>query len=134
MLALVRHAKAGSRKGFDGDDTLRPLTKNGRLQSVEMGKLLAELPFQRILTSHYTRCVQTVEPLADASGMVIEIHDALAEASPRDDQETLLDESVGNSVILCSHGDVLGEMLRDLSKRGYAVDPEGNRFELWQPL
>ena len=30
---LVRHAKAGSRKGWSGDDEHRPLSKAGRAQA-----------------------------------------------------------------------------------------------------
>lgn len=124
MLALVRHAKAGSRKHFDGDDTLRPLTNNGRTQAAEMSAFLAEHSFERIVSSHYTRCIQTVEPLAEQSGIPIELHHALAEESARADQNALLDESIGQRVVLCSHGDVLGDMLQTLRDRGFDVDPD----------
>jgi len=36
---------------------------------------LSDYPLTRILSSPYDRCVETVEPLAQARGLEIEIHD-----------------------------------------------------------
>ena len=43
MLYLVRHAKAGDRAAWKGDDRLRPLSKEGRRQADSLARLLARL-------------------------------------------------------------------------------------------
>ena len=75
---LVRHAKAGSRKAWTGDDELRPLSKAGRAQARALAKRLAADGITRIFSSPYVRCRQTVEPLAERSGVPVEASEALA--------------------------------------------------------
>ena len=124
MLILLRHAKAGSRKQFDGEDFLRPLTDKGRAQSAALVEQMKELPITAILTSAYVRCSQTMEPLSEATGIVIASNEALAEGSASDAQVALLDSIAGQTVVLCSHGDVLGSMLELLKQRGFPVEPD----------
>ena len=57
---LVRHAKAGSRKDWSGDDRLRPLSKAGHRQAEALVPLLVGYPITRVLSSPFVRCVQTV--------------------------------------------------------------------------
>ena len=68
MLYLVRHAKAGGRQEWRGDDRLRPLSKEGRRQADSLARRLARLTTGDLLSSPYLRCVQTVEPLASVVG------------------------------------------------------------------
>lgn len=120
---LVRHAKAGSRSTFEGDDNLRPLTKVGVSQS----KLVAARLFNHspsvLLSSPYLRCIQTLEPLSELTGLEIVIDDRLAEESPLDKTLAVLDEVVENTV-LCSHGDVIPDLVNGLIRRG--MDMEGS--------
>ena len=60
---MVRHAKAGDRGEWSGDDRMRPLTKSGQRQAEGLANLLDREPIDKILSSGYLRCVQTVEPL-----------------------------------------------------------------------
>ena len=65
MLALlVRHAVAGDRRKWSGDDRLRPLDRRGRRQASALPEALSGFPVSRILTSPAARCIGTVEPLA----------------------------------------------------------------------
>jgi 8-oxo-dGTP diphosphatase len=41
VLYLVRHAKAGRRSAYTGDDRMRPLSGPGRRQAKAIGKRLA---------------------------------------------------------------------------------------------
>jgi 8-oxo-(d)GTP phosphatase len=66
VIALVRHAKAGSRSQWEGDDDLRPLSGSGREQAQQLARLLALFGPERIVTAPPVRCRQTVEPLAEA--------------------------------------------------------------------
>ena len=61
---LVRHADAGNRPQWQGDDEDRPLNERGMRQAHTIAGLLAPTGVKRILTSRYARCVQTVEPIA----------------------------------------------------------------------
>ena len=62
---LVRHARAGSRSRWKGDDSLRPLSKVGRTQADGIAKRLANEPVDLIVSSPYLRCVDTVAPLVE---------------------------------------------------------------------
>ena len=64
IVLLVRHARAGDREKWEGDDRLRPLDRKGRRQAEGLVELLAEYPIERLLSSQYLRCIQTFEPLA----------------------------------------------------------------------
>ena len=114
---LVRHAKAGSRRDWEGPDECRPLTAAGRLQAAAIAERLRARPVTRLLSSPYLRCVQTLEPLAKELGLVVECDDDLAEGSGFEPVLTLLDELPDHSA-LCSHGDVIPETLRALERRG----------------
>ncbi len=127
MLILLRHAKAGSRKRYEGPDEHRPLTKQGRLQSVAIASTLAGHSIDRVVSSKYVRCVETVLPYAETHGLTVELEPALAEGSEDAVRVALLNESLDTNWVLCSHGDVLGSMLMALHAQGFPVDP--NRCE-----
>ena len=65
-LYLVRHAKAGSRNDFDGNDIDRPLTSSGHRQAVDLCRRLAAVSPSVLVSSPYQRCIETLEPLAVA--------------------------------------------------------------------
>jgi 8-oxo-dGTP diphosphatase len=115
---LVRHASAGDRERWSGDDRERPLDKRGRRQSAALVHALAGYEIERILSSAYVRCVQTVEPLAHELGIEIEARDELAEGASRDEALALVDEVRGQGAILCTHGDVVVELLGRQLKKG----------------
>jgi phosphohistidine phosphatase SixA len=114
---LVRHASAGDRDDWAGDDRLRPLDARGRRQATELVELLAGLGLQRVLASPYVRCVETVEPLAGVLGVAVECDDRLAEGTGRAALELLHEEGV----VCCTHGDVVGDILGHGLKKGAAV-------------
>jgi 8-oxo-dGTP diphosphatase len=71
-LLLVRHASAGDRDEWDGDDRGRPLDDRGRKQAEELVERLAPYAIEAILSSPARRCVDTVEQLARARGLVLD--------------------------------------------------------------
>jgi 8-oxo-dGTP diphosphatase len=120
---VVRHAKAGSRRKWDGDDTLRPLSRHGRTEAQGLVALLGECGVTRVLTSPYTRCVQTVEPLAEALGLEVELEEGLTEGAEWT-HALKLGEQASAPIVLCSHGDVIGDLMHHLSKRGVPLDDD----------
>jgi 8-oxo-dGTP diphosphatase len=115
---VVRHAKAGDRAEWEGDDRLRPLTKSGRRQAEELAAGLEKEPIDAILSSRYVRCLQTVEPLAEKRKLPIEPRKDLEEGSGGESVLQLVSEFKGRNVVLCTHGDVVEELLEHLIAQG----------------
>src|SRR6202521_3534134 len=114
---VVRHAKAGDRADWEGDDRLRPLTKSGRRQAEELAAWLKKEPIDAILSSPYVRCVQTVEPLADQHKLPIQPRKDLEEGSGGDSLLRLVSEFKGRNIVLCTHGDLVEEFLEQLIEK-----------------
>jgi 8-oxo-(d)GTP phosphatase len=90
VLLLVRHAKAGSRDEWDGDDELRPLSEAGRRQAHELGGLLRLYGPDRICTAPPLRCRDSVVPLADALGLPVVDEPLLSEGVFEKDPDATL--------------------------------------------
>jgi phosphohistidine phosphatase SixA len=127
---LLRHACAGKKEAWDADDRLRPLDERGRRQSEALVEALSDWPIERVLSSPYVRCAQTVEPLAAALAHEIEEREELAEGSGRQDVLRLIEELGEASAVLCTHGDVVEALLGSALKKGAAaiLRPQGDRF------
>jgi 8-oxo-dGTP diphosphatase len=121
---LVRHANAGSRPDWHQPDDLRPLTSAGLVQATTVADALADRGVERILSSRYVRCVQTVQPLADRLGIEVEVHRALAEEASLEQSWALLEDLAASAgeIVVCSHGNVIPSLLDRLQRRGIAVD------------
>ncbi|MGH9189751.1 MAG: SixA phosphatase family protein [Acidimicrobiales bacterium] len=115
---LVRHAAAGNPAKWEGPDSLRPLSEKGRRQAAALVDTLAGYDIGRVMSSPYLRCIQTVEPLAQARGLPIEETQALAEGAGHREVAALLDELGGTSAVLCTHGDVAGVALDLVADEG----------------
>lgn len=119
-VVLVRHAHAGSRKDWEGDDHLRPLDSRGRKEAARLVERLADVDLDRIVSSPAVRCTQSVEPLAAQRGLEIEERLEIAEGATRTETLALLEELNGAASLLCTHGDVIAELLREGMKKGEA--------------
>jgi 8-oxo-(d)GTP phosphatase len=109
-LLVVRHAQAGHRSTYVGDDRVRPLTARGRARAVALVPVLSQHHPQRILSSPFVRCWESVQPLAEALGLGVESVAELGEGHGPD-AVRLLSTMAGESAVLCTHGDVAGELL-----------------------
>ena len=112
---LVRHADAGSRSRWTADDQLRPLTQAGRYQAADIAGLLHGVGIEAVRSSPYRRCIESVAPLAAATGLVTKVDLRLAEgpsAGALRLVRTLVREDA--QAVLCSHGDVIPEVLAAL--------------------
>ena len=125
MLHLIRHASAGDRRAWRGNDSERPLDEVGHGQAAAIAATLASAPIRRVLSSPSVRCTQTVEPLAARLGLDVEISAELAEGADGRRTEALVERLCGEAgdSVLCSHGDVIPEVLWRLSGRGIDVNP-----------
>jgi 8-oxo-dGTP diphosphatase len=130
---VVRHAKAGHRETWDGDDdTKRPLTKSGVRQARALADHLADAGVTSLWSSPYVRCVQTLEPLAERIGLPIADDERLAEGTPVEATLALLDEA-GEGAVLCTHGDVLNDVVDALLRRGAVLTtpPDWRKATVW---
>ena len=131
-LFLVRHAKAGKRKEWDGDDTLRPLDKIGRLQAEAIALRLSGKSPTALYSSRYLRCVQTLEPLGEHLGQTVTIDDYLTEGA---DWRATIEwmTTLHDGAVLCSHGDVIPDVISALERRGMHIagDPDWRKATVW---
>lgn len=123
---LVRHAKAGDRDEWEGDDRLRPLTRSGRRQAEELAESLKDKPIDKILSSPYVRCIQTVEPLAARRRLPVEPNKDLEEGAGGDSVIRLMERFKGKDIVLCTHGDVVEELLERLIANGLVSRARAN--------
>jgi phosphohistidine phosphatase SixA len=114
---VVRHAKAGSRGNWTGDDRLRPLTKKGQKQAEELVGQLESSPVKSIFSSPYLRCVQTVEPLSRARKVQVKSTIELAEGHGLDGLNEFLGNSKLDNAVLSTHGDIVWELVEELVSR-----------------
>jgi len=78
-LILVRHASAGRKADWPGDDDLRPLDPQGAAVARGLAGLLACFaPAARVISSPALRCTETVRPFAAAFGGTVEAEVRLA--------------------------------------------------------
>jgi broad specificity phosphatase PhoE len=132
MLYLVRHAKAGSRREFKGDDRLRPLSGAGRHQAKALVKRLVAEDVKKLISSPYLRCIQTLHPTAKAIGVKVETDERLAEGRSFVDVLDMLD-SLPDGTALCSHGDVIPDTIAALERRGceFTTPLEWRKGSVW---
>jgi 8-oxo-(d)GTP phosphatase len=123
---LIRHARAGDRAEWEGDDRKRPLDERGRRQAAALVDELADFPLTRILSSPYDRCVQTVEPLAAARGLQIELHDELGEERQDTEGAALVRSLDAQPVAACVHGGLSDVVFGVRQKKGETLVVEGD--------
>lgn len=122
---LVRHAVALPRQSWAGDDEARPLNERGRRQAEGLVTQAAPFEIGRVLSSPSVRCADTVQPLAAARGLPVELLDDLAEGRGGRAVD-LLRSLIGEDgvLVLCTHGDVIDHVLVALEEDGARFDDE----------
>jgi 8-oxo-dGTP pyrophosphatase MutT (NUDIX family)/phosphohistidine phosphatase SixA len=83
-LILVRHAKAMDRKDWSKKDAARPLTARGRRQAKTLMPMLGAYGITGLVSSTSTRCVSTLQPYGEASGLSISTYGQLSEEEGAD--------------------------------------------------
>jgi len=133
-LHLLRHATAGDRDAWNGEDRSRPLTKKGVRQAGAFAEHFAGMGIERVITSPYLRCVQSVEPLADLIGAEIEVSEALSEGPNIDAAYELADSLVGQNSVLCTHGDVIPAVINRMMWAGLSIESRFycSKGSIWQ--
>ena len=111
-LIVVRHAKAKPRSSWSRAEGERPLAATGRRQAVAVSRLLQAWRPQRVISSPWVRCVQTVSPYVTRAEAKLKLVDALTEHNAarkpgraRSAVEKIFDKR--QPVAVCTHRPVL---------------------------
>ncbi|GAA1240875.1 NUDIX hydrolase [Prauserella halophila] len=122
-MLLVRHAKAGKRESWTGDDDLRPLSDAGERQASALRPVLQAFGPDRVITAPLLRCVQTVQGVADDLGTEVRHDHALSERTFAADPDRAVRRIVelglsGGTPVVCSQGGVIPHVVATLADRG----------------
>ncbi|PRW62614.1 NUDIX hydrolase [Actinopolyspora mortivallis] len=130
---LVRHARAGRRADFSGDDTLRPLSAEGWRQQHSLHTLLTLFGPEKVRAAPRLRCEQTVASLAEELGQAVGQESTLSEEAYRQDPEAgvrrvLSLAATGETTVVCSQGGVIPDLLTRLAhSSGLSLGEVGSR-------
>jgi 8-oxo-dGTP diphosphatase len=118
---LLRHASAGSRAKWNGDDRLRPLDEAGEEQAEALVRLLSRFEVDEILAADYVRCVQTVRPLSESIGVSAKENPLLSERgfAGHEDEAVALIRTLGRpgrAAVACSQSGVIDELIERLAR------------------
>ena len=132
-LVLLRHAKALSRDEWQGDDDDRPLDSLGQMQAKRLLSIYQAFNLEQIHTSDAIRCYDTVEPMAKALGLKLEVSNKLSESAFKKDKEDAFDYArdlikSDKRALLCSHNPILPKVLNKLTKKS---DVESDEEKLY---
>jgi 8-oxo-dGTP diphosphatase len=119
-IIALRHGKAVAPSSWSGPDATRPLTERGVQQAATNVATIEAWRPRTILTSPAVRCVATVAPLAATTGIRPKQKPHLSQDAYEAGSANVRDV-VGKRVrarktaVLCSHGPVLPEILREVA-------------------
>jgi phosphohistidine phosphatase SixA len=107
---LLRHASAGQRLSSPGVDRFRRLDDAGRVVARQLVWALAHREITRIVSSPLARCIESVVPIAESRGLVVETRWELAPDVTMEDVVTLLADLPDTSLV-CTHREVIEQLL-----------------------
>jgi 8-oxo-dGTP diphosphatase len=130
-LLIVRHGTAGRKARYKGDDRTRPLDGKGRAQAESLVPQLLAFGASSVFAADRSRCVQTVEPLANTLGVPITIETTLTEEAYADDPKAahkrmLEIAALGGTPAVCSQGKVIPYLIDWWCDRD-GVNPDKSR-------
>ncbi len=118
---VVRHASAGERSEWAGDDRDRPLDDRGRGQAVALAALLQAYDVRRAVAADVLRCRDTLAPFAAALGVPVTTDPAVTAGpfakDPSAGVAVALDLAAGPSAVLCTQREVIEDLVASVSRR-----------------
>ncbi|MCY1140365.1 NUDIX domain-containing protein [Actinoplanes sp. Pm04-4] len=140
VVVLVRHAHAGERKKWSGNDALRPIDAQGQAEAERFAEVCAVIGPERLFAATPLRCKQTLEPVAAARGdLPIVVDGAFAEPADADDApakaklaaQRLLDLRSGGLAAICSQGKIIPHLLAALVDQADSDSYKTAKGEAW---
>jgi 8-oxo-dGTP pyrophosphatase MutT (NUDIX family)/phosphohistidine phosphatase SixA len=142
-LVFLRHAAAGHKDAWPGNDLDRPLDARGAADADWLAPLLACFAPRRVISSAAERCVATVRPYAALTGSAVALEPAFTVALSAQDtgSEAVASAAVasaavasaavaeivtaGVAAVICAHGENLPALITDACAALGAVPPDG---------
>lgn len=125
-LVVLRHAKAVSRSSWQGSEAGRVLTRTGVRQSMAAVDMLSAFGVARLVSSEWTRCVQTLLPYASLADLPVDARAELTEDAAKERLEGVAQAVVGvladlsEPTVLCAHRPTLPAIFSVLQGRSNA--------------
>jgi 8-oxo-(d)GTP phosphatase len=115
-VVLLRHASAGTKGSWAGDDLDRPLDADGADVAERLAGLLSCFGSCRVISSAAERCLATVRPYAQRAGVEITVEPALTVTEPSADAAAAKDLAAAiaaerQPTVLCAHRENLAPAL-----------------------
>jgi phosphohistidine phosphatase SixA len=110
IVTVVRHACAGDKQDWPGDDAKRPLDEGGTRQATALADTLASASVQYLVASPTKRCIDTLRPLAARLQLDIETTDSVGPGGSI--EELIADErALPSGTVVCTHGELMRPIL-----------------------
>jgi phosphohistidine phosphatase SixA len=119
---LIRHAHAGSRSAWQGDDSTRPLSPKGQGQAAAIADALADRPVGHLASSPAARCIETLAPLVAQLEIDVHVLPELGEGADVALVHALLIDLAPRNPALCGHGDLIPDLIDRLRDEGMVTD------------
>ena len=118
---LVRHARAGERRQWSGDDDQRPLSSTGRAEAHKLSRMLTLFGPDRVVSAPPLRCLDTVRPLAQELNLPVTIEPLFGErgyaAAPEAAAQRLIALAAQGGVsVVCSQGGAIPGLVATLAR------------------
>jgi 8-oxo-dGTP diphosphatase len=129
-LVVVRHASAGDRDAWAGDDADRPLDPAGEVQARRLAALLAAYGVAVAVTSTTLRCRQTLAPFVETSGLRPLESRGVTDASNGGDPSAGVEEllalvAAGRPAVVSTQREVIPDLVAGVCQRlGATVQPD----------
>jgi 8-oxo-dGTP diphosphatase len=128
VIVLVRHANAGKRSEWRGDDVKRPLDLTGEQQALQLVPFLVAFGPERIYSAEPVRCVQTVQPLADALDEPVTVREEFSDAACARSPEATVTAALalakpGTVSVVCSQGSTIPHIVETLVPGAVSAEP-----------
>jgi 8-oxo-dGTP diphosphatase len=115
----VRHGKAVAPTAWDGPDSSRPLMQRGVDQASTIAPGIAAYSPRKIISSTATRCLATVAPLSRLTSLEVRANENISQDAFELGRSAVTKVitrrlSKRKTVVLCSHGPVIPQLLAEL--------------------
>ena len=121
--------KAMPPEAWDGPDSTRPLLQRGVDQSLSVAHGIAAYRPARLISSTAERCLRTIAPTARVAGLEVREESDISQDAYRSDAARV-ERIVGKrlkkraTVVLCSHGPVLPQIISAVARATGTADSE----------
>ena len=121
-VVALRHGKAIDPGLWAGPDSTRPLTERGDIQALSIASGVAAFSPSKIVSSTAARCLSTVVPLASVTGLTVKATPGISQDAFEEGEASIAAVvrkllARKKSVVLCSHGPVIPEIIGELARQ-----------------